>query len=171
MTTELAHITPAIKKRIEALGNVPGETPANPVAWLVAEVEEARRDRLQVGLRAGFDVGALEAEVERFQSGGCARDQRTTQYCAEVVQRDAEIASLRAIASDLLAPVTESWRAHAAKIETENAALRIKVAQQEQEIRAVVEAFERYGNLRSGKDLGASVEALHAALEKARATP
>ena len=168
MTTELAHITPAIKTRIEALGYVPGETPANPVAWLVAE-------------------------VERLQAGGCARDQTTTQYCAEVIGRDAEIAGLRAeverlkvlgpdtearitiearaMASDLLAPVTESWRAHAAKIETENAALRIKVAQQEQEIRAVVEAFERYGNLRSGKDLGASVEALHAALEKARATP
>ena len=114
MTTELAHITPAIKTRIEALGYVPGETPANPVAWLVAE-------------------------VERLQAGGCARDQTTTQYCAEVIGRDAEIAGLRAeverlkvlgpdtearitiearaIASDLLAPVTESWRAHAAKIE------------------------------------------------------
>jgi hypothetical protein len=124
MNTELAHITPAIKTRIEALGYVPGETPANPVAWLVAE-------------------------AERLQSGGCARDQRTTQYCAEVIGRDAEIASLRAeverlkvlgpdtearitiearaMASDLLAPVTESWRAHAAKIEAERDELRAQL--------------------------------------------
>ena len=139
------------------------------------------------------EARALQAEVRRLQAGGCARDQTTTQYCAEVIARDAEIGRLRAeverlkvlgpdtearitiearaIASDLLAPVTESWRAHAAKIEAERDELRIKVAQQEHEIRAAVEAFERYGNPRAGKDLGAAVEELHTELEKARATP
>lgn len=32
----------------------------------------------------------LEAEVERLRAGGCARDQRTTQYCAEAVRLGAE---------------------------------------------------------------------------------
>jgi hypothetical protein len=35
-------------------------------------------------------------EIERLRAGGCARDQTTTQYCAEVVARDAEIERLRA---------------------------------------------------------------------------
>lgn len=38
----------------------------------------------------------LAAEVKRLRAGGCARDQRTTQFCAEAVAKDAEIAKLRA---------------------------------------------------------------------------
>jgi hypothetical protein len=37
----------------------------------------------------------LAAEVARLQSGGCARDQGLTQFCAEAVARDAEIRRLR----------------------------------------------------------------------------
>lgn len=37
----------------------------------------------------------LAAEVKRLRAGGCARDQRTTQFCAEAVAKDAEIAKLR----------------------------------------------------------------------------
>lgn len=39
-------------------------------------------------------VAAMLTEVDRLQSGGCARDQRTTQFCAEAVAKDAEIARL-----------------------------------------------------------------------------
>jgi len=34
------------------------------------------------------------AEIERLRAGGCARDQRTTQYCAEAVRLQAEIERL-----------------------------------------------------------------------------
>lgn len=64
-----------------------------------------------VDVGAARAVGIIEdlrAELARLQSGGCARDQRTTQFCAEAVARDAEIARLR---SELAAaqPVVE-WR-------------------------------------------------------------
>jgi hypothetical protein len=36
-------------------------------------------------------------ELDRLQAGGCARDQSTTQYCAEAASKDAEIARLRSI--------------------------------------------------------------------------
>lgn len=34
-------------------------------------------------------------ELDRLYAGGCARDQGTTQYCAEAVAKDQEIARLR----------------------------------------------------------------------------
>ena len=34
-------------------------------------------------------------EIERLRAGGCARDQKTTQYCAEAVRLQAEIDRLR----------------------------------------------------------------------------
>ncbi len=37
---------------------------------------------------------ALKAEVERLKAGGCARDQSTTQFCAEAVALQAENARL-----------------------------------------------------------------------------
>jgi hypothetical protein len=37
----------------------------------------------------------LQAEVERLKAGGCARDQSTTQYCAEAVALQADNARLR----------------------------------------------------------------------------
>lgn len=40
-------------------------------------------------------VGAL-AEVDRLTQGGCARDQRTTQFCAEAVGKQREIDRLTA---------------------------------------------------------------------------
>lgn len=46
---------------------------------------------------AQADVAALLAEVERLRAGGCARDQGTTQYCAEAVAMGAEVARLRAL--------------------------------------------------------------------------
>ena len=49
------------------------------------------------------------AEVAALQKKGCARDQTTTQYCAEVMSRDARIAELEAALDDALKYV---WRAH-----------------------------------------------------------
>ena len=51
--------------------------------------------------RVGQDIAALLSEVGRLQAGGCARDQRTTQFCAEAVAKDAEVARLT---SELDAP-------------------------------------------------------------------
>jgi len=43
----------------------------------------------------------LRAEVERLKAGGCARDQSTTQFCAEAVALLAENARLRAALRDI----------------------------------------------------------------------
>lgn len=45
-------------------------------------------------LDAADVIERLAAEVERLRAGGCARDQRTTQYCAEAVRLQAEIERL-----------------------------------------------------------------------------
>jgi len=42
-------------------------------------------------------------ELDRLYAGGCARDQGTTQYCAEAAAKDAEIANLRAEREEMLA--------------------------------------------------------------------
>jgi hypothetical protein len=49
---------------------------------------------------------ALLAEAERMKAGGCARDQGTTQFCAEAVALKAENARLREAMRDLLTPQT-----------------------------------------------------------------
>ena len=40
-------------------------------------------------------INRLTAEVERLRAGGCARDQRTTQFCAEAVALEDEVKRLR----------------------------------------------------------------------------
>jgi hypothetical protein len=49
---------------------------------------------------AGENAARLkaEAEVERLRAGGCARDQRTTQWCAEAEALRAERDALQAFA-------------------------------------------------------------------------
>jgi hypothetical protein len=44
---------------------------------------------------------ALRAEVERLKSGGCARDQSTTQFCAEAITLKAENEKLREVLEKL----------------------------------------------------------------------
>jgi chromosomal replication initiation ATPase DnaA len=45
----------------------------------------------------GPEAAARIAELEAaLQKKGCARDQKTTQYCAEVISRDARIVELEA---------------------------------------------------------------------------
>ncbi len=45
---------------------------------------------------AADDITRLKAEVDRLRAGGCARDQSTTQYCAEAARLAEENERLRA---------------------------------------------------------------------------
>ena len=91
-----------------------------PGEWLVpveqakAEIESLRI-RLEIDPSHPYDgiycrdetIRGLEKEIERLRAGGCARDQGTTQYCAEAAKKDAEIASLLNTLADAR---TESMR-------------------------------------------------------------
>lgn len=46
-------------------------------------------------LKAEAKLKEALTEIERLRAGGCARDQRTTQYCAEAVRIQAEIERIR----------------------------------------------------------------------------
>lgn len=46
------------------------------------------------------DLAAARAEIERLRAGGCARDQRTTQWCAEAEALRHDIARHVRIAAD-----------------------------------------------------------------------
>jgi hypothetical protein len=50
---------------------------------------------LSIGDEAADLIERQAAEIARLQAGGCARDQTTTQYCAEAVALAAEIQRLR----------------------------------------------------------------------------
>ena len=47
------------------------------------------------------------AEIERLRAGGCARDQGTTQYCAEAAKLAAENERLRAALRSLVGAVAD----------------------------------------------------------------
>ena len=44
----------------------------------------------------GAELAAAKAEIVRLRAGGCARDQGTTQYCAEAARMAADNGRLRA---------------------------------------------------------------------------
>lgn len=78
--------------------------PSEWPAWALADVEDEEEQRIaaegepaDIALTVHYRTAApvLAAEVKRLRAGGCARDQRTTQFCAEAVAKDAEIAKLR----------------------------------------------------------------------------
>ena len=51
-------------------------------------------DDLRRGIREAVDeIERLRAEVERLRAGGCARDQTTTQFCAEAESLRNELAA------------------------------------------------------------------------------
>lgn len=53
-------------------------------------------DHVFVGWRdAAIEIERLNAEIERLRAGGCARDQTTTQFCAEAAALQTENARLR----------------------------------------------------------------------------
>ena len=60
---------------------------------VVAQYPEAKRELEQ--LRA--DLAAARAEVERLRAGGCARNQRTTQWCQEAEDVRKDLAAARAL--------------------------------------------------------------------------
>lgn len=84
-----------------------------PGEWLVpveqakAEIESLRT-RLEVDPSHPYDgiycrdetIRGLEKEIERLRAGGCARDQGTTQYCAEAAKLAAENERLRTALAD-----------------------------------------------------------------------
>lgn len=73
----------------------------------LADVFEAQHapHNLVLHVRAGAD------EIERLRAGGCARDQGTTQYCAEAAKMAVEITSLLNVLAD---ERTENMRLRAA---------------------------------------------------------
>lgn len=48
-----------------------------------------------IGRGALSERDKLQAEVKRLQAGGCARDQKTTQFCAEAVALKDEVEALK----------------------------------------------------------------------------
>jgi hypothetical protein len=67
---------------------------------LKAEVEKSESGVSYETFVSGMQIvtterDALKAEVERLKAGGCARDQSTTQFCAEAVALQAENVRLR----------------------------------------------------------------------------
>ena len=63
--------------------------------------------------RYGHSMTEALERISQLEDGGCARDQKTTQYCAEVVERDRRIAELEAENRHLksvLADETENFR-------------------------------------------------------------
>ena len=61
-------------------------------------------------------LAEAEAEIERLRAGGCARDQTTTQYCAEAVALQSENARLHDAVHDLAKHI---WRGDFDKLQPE----------------------------------------------------
>ena len=84
-----------------------------------ADEIERLRTRLEIDPSHPYDgiycrdetIRGLEKEIARLRSGGCARDQGTTQYCAEAAKKDTEIQKLLTLLADAR---TESMRLRAA---------------------------------------------------------
>lgn len=47
------------------------------------------------------DCNAAADEIERLRAGGCARDQKTTQFCAEAVTLQREVEMLREVVAEM----------------------------------------------------------------------
>jgi len=64
-------------------------------------------DNVIVGYRNATDaqqqiIADLRAEITRLQSGGCARNQGATQFCAEAMENDERITKARDILSKII---------------------------------------------------------------------
>ena len=47
------------------------------------------------------DLNIAADEIERLRAGGCARDQKTTQFCAEAVTLQREVEMLREMVAEM----------------------------------------------------------------------
>ena len=68
------------------------------------EIERLRNDLdgAQLAYRgASYDRDRMRDEIERLRAGGCARDQRTTQFCAEAVTLQREVEMLREMVAEM----------------------------------------------------------------------
>lgn len=75
------------------------------LAQLKSDTREAAGQAAALqGAKRGHDVviSQLRDEIARLRTGGCARDQRTTQFCAEAVELEREL---------------EAWKAYAKRLE------------------------------------------------------
>lgn len=63
------------------------------------------RETIEAARAKVVECAELRAEIARLRAGGCARDQTTTQYCAEAVGMAREIAELRRIVSECAAAI------------------------------------------------------------------
>lgn len=56
----------------------------------IAEIKRLRQEN-----------ATLTDEIERLRAGGCARDQKTTQFCAEAVTLQREVEMLREMVAEM----------------------------------------------------------------------
>jgi hypothetical protein len=93
------------KELPQTSGNQAWLKPEDTTAWEAAD--EIERLRVESAKLAASNHSYLSnyqealAEIERLRAGGCARDQTTTQYCAEAVALQSENACLKDAIHDL----------------------------------------------------------------------
>ena len=88
---EVARLRQIVSECGAAIGNGTVCAPAarlDFMACIPAEIAAVRDIRVA-------KIAELRAEIERLRAGGCARDQTTTQYCAEAVGLAAEVERFR----------------------------------------------------------------------------
>lgn len=71
------------------------------IEHLQSEVARLEHEKRSAALDWMVAAGQYEDEIARLRAGGCARDQGTTQYCAEAAALAAENAKLRAAVEEI----------------------------------------------------------------------
>lgn len=82
--------TNSIHKAVEERDRKRNDAVYEKVVRLFGPHQVVRRTDRNRALAAEDEADRLRAEVERLRAGGCARDQTTTQYCAEAARLAAE---------------------------------------------------------------------------------
>jgi hypothetical protein len=112
------------KELPQTSGNQAWLRPEDTTVWEAAD--EIERLRVETAKLAASNHSYLSnyqearGEIERLRAGGCARDQTTTQYCAEVVALQSENARLHDAVHDLAKHI---WRGDFDKLQPETRAV------------------------------------------------